>query len=457
MAGLNSLRIRISHYLGLDRAVFFAIAGKIWGMGAGLLTTLLVAAFFTPALQGYYYTFFSVLALQVFAELGLGTVIGAHASHEWAKLTFDQGGRVSGDADALSKLTSLGRFALRWYAVVSVVVSIALFLGGFTFFGSTGWSEVSIWGAPWAMLCVVTGGNLCCMPVWALLEGCNQVANVYRYRLIQSVASSMAAWLAIYLGAGLWVCAIIALVTLIVTMLTVGRRYRRFIQQIMFGQAQGPQLNWRVDILPMQWRISLSWVSGYFAFSLFTPVLFHYQGAIVAGQMGMTWTLIAALTAVASSWVVPKAPVFGMLIAQHKYQELDKMFWRITRIVICITGAGALVVWGGIYALAALQHPFAERLLSPSAATYLLMATLLQVATVPMSIYLRAHKREPLLLVSVVSGMLTGIVVVVMGRFYSVEGVAIGYLVVTSLVAPFVALIWRHCRADWHPKPARTV
>jgi O-antigen/teichoic acid export membrane protein len=450
MTGLNSLQVRIGHFLGVDRGVFFAIAGKMWGMGAGLLTTLLIASFFTPELQGYYYTFFSVLALQIFAELGLGIVIGSHASHEWAKLAFNQDGRVEGDGEALSKLIGLGRFAFRWYAAAGVIVTIALLFGGFAFFGATGWHKMSVWGAPWTLLCVMTGVNLCCMPIWALLEGCNQVANVYRYRLIQSVISALAAWLAIYLGAGLWVCALMGVMTFITMLMTMVHRYHRFIRQVMFGSAGGKLLNWRADILPMQWRISLSWMSGYFAFSLFTPVLFHFQGPVVAGQMGMTWTLIAALTAVASSWVVPKAPAFGMLIAQHKYEELDRMFWRLTKIVACVTTVGALVIWGGVYVLVALGHPFAQRLLSPSAVAQLLVATLLQAVSLPMATYLRAHKREPLLVVSVTTGLITGVVVVVAGRFYSAEGVAIGYLFVMVVATPFVGLVWQRCRKEWH-------
>jgi hypothetical protein len=206
---LNALRLKALHFLGIDPAVIFAITGKIWSMGAGLVTTLLIASFFPPEMQGYYYTFFSVLALQVFAELGLGIVISSYASHEWAKLAFDQHGNVTGDEDAFSRLTSLGRFALRWYLAAGAAVTIALTIGGFFFFGSTGWNQVSVWGAPWAVLCVVTGVNTCFMPIWALLEGCNQVSNVYAYRLVQSVASSLAAWLGIYLGAMLWVPSII--------------------------------------------------------------------------------------------------------------------------------------------------------------------------------------------------------------------------------------------------------
>jgi O-antigen/teichoic acid export membrane protein len=447
---LNAFRLKALHFLGIDRAVFLAITGKIWSMGAGLITTLLVASFFSPELQGYYYTFFSVLALQVFAELGLGIVISSYASHEWAKLAFDQHGQVTGDDDALSRLTSLGRFALRWYLAAGTAVTIALTIGGFFFFGSTGWNQVSVWGGPWIVLCVVTGVNLCFMPIWALLEGCNQISNVYAYRLVQSVASSVAAWLGIYLGAGLWVTSIIGVTAMLAMMVTVGRRYTGFIREIMLGHPKGAHLDWRADILPMQWRVSLSWLSGYFTFSLFTPVLFHYQGAVVAGQMGMTWAFITALTAVASSWIAPKAPAFGILIAQRKYTELDQMFWRLTAVVVAVTSVGALGIWALVYALAELHHPFALRILSPLATGYLLLATIILAASLPMSTYLRAHKKEPLLAISAINGVITGTVVVVLGRYYSVEGVTIGYLVVMAMVTPFVALIWHRRRTEWH-------
>lgn len=419
-------------------------------MGAGLLTTLLIAIFFPPQLQGYYYTFFSVLALQVFAELGLGTVISSYASHEWAKLALDEQGRVTGDPHALSRLTSLGRFAVRWYLVAGLSVMVLLTIGGFAFFGSTDWDKVSVWGGPWTLLCFVTGVNLCVMPVWALLEGCNQVSNVYVYRLIQSIASSTAAWIAIYLGAGLWVSSIIGLAGLVAAVMTVGRHYRGFIRTIMFSRPVGPQLNWSADILPMQWRVSLSWLSGYFTFSLFTPVLFHYQGAVVAGQLGMTWAFIAALTGVASSWIAPKAPLFGILIAQQKYDELDQIFWRLTGVVIIVTSVGALGVWGLVYALNVMHHPLALRLISPTAAANLLLATVMLASALPMSTYLRAHKKEPMLVLSLINGVLTGTVVVVTGRYFSVEGLAMGYLAVMALTTPFNVMVWQRCRTEWH-------
>jgi hypothetical protein len=174
--------------------------------------------------------------------------------------------------------------------------------------------------------------------------------------------------------------------------------------------------------------------------------------------MGMTWTFIAALSSVVSSWVIPKAPLFGVLIARHQYAALDEEFWRVTKIVVGISVLGAAVLWGGICALNVMGHPLAGRLLAPSTAAYFLAATLLQVIALPMSVYLRAHKKEPLLFVSLASGLATSVAVLVLGKFYSVEGVAIGYLAVAIVVMPFVAVIWQRCRTAWHgmPSPANS-
>jgi O-antigen/teichoic acid export membrane protein len=446
---LRALQLRLASSLEVDRAVLFAVLGRASNMGAGLITTVLIAVFFSPELQGYYYTFGSVLAFQVFAELGLGTVLISYASHEWARLALDADGRVSGDPDAVSRLASLGKFALGWYLAAGAVLTLVLAAGGLFFFARAGEPGFP-WRAPWIALCVVTGLNLCALPIWALLEGCNQVSRVYGYRAVQYLASGVAAWLAIVLGAGLWVAAVTSTAGLVVTAAAVGRRYRKFIATVLFSRPQGSRLSWRVDIWPMQWRIAASWIGGYFMFSLFTPVLFHYQGPIIAGQMGMTWVFVGALIAVASAWIAPKAPRFGMLIAQQRYAELDRLFWRVTLSVIAVTAAGAIGIWLLVLVLNRVDHAFAVRLLSPSTTGYLLLGTMLVCATLPMSAYLRAHKKEPLMAISVISGVLTGVVVVVMGKAYSADGVARGYLAVMTTVMPFVVLIWHRRRAAWH-------
>ncbi len=437
---------------GVDHAVIFAILARIWGGAAGPVTALLIVTNFTPALQGYYYTFGSLLALQIFVELGLGTVIIQFASHEWSKLGLDEKRRIVGDISSLSRLVSLAQVASKWYLVASIMATLGLGIGGHIFFSQSSNTTIE-WKMPWYILCLLTGINLSLVPIWSLLEGCNQVSKVYFYRFFQGLCTSVSIWLAILLGANLWTPSISSLVGLIYAGTFIRRNYWKFLRTLLFTRPTGPRIAWRLEILPMQWRIALSWISGYFAFSLFTPVLFQYQGPEVAGQMGMTWSLVVAIGAISSSFLFPKVPRFGILIAQQKYKELDRIFWRVTKIIAGITSLLAITIWFLVYILYKLDHPFATRILPPLPTGVFLLAQVIQTISFPISSYLRAHKKEPLLFLSVIFACLSALSALILGRYFSSIGIATGYLLANIIIFPFIVLVWYRCKTQWHHMP----
>ena len=63
------------HLCGVDRPVAYVILGRGWSVLAGPITLYMIASFLTRDEQGYYYTFGSILGLQIFFELGLSYVI----------------------------------------------------------------------------------------------------------------------------------------------------------------------------------------------------------------------------------------------------------------------------------------------------------------------------------------------------------------------------------------------
>lgn len=439
---------RLMRLAEVDRAVVFGFLTRIWGLGSGPVTMLLIASRFTPELQGYYYTFGSLLALQIFVELGLGQVILQFASHEWSRLSLDEDGWIVGDPQALSRLVSLGRFVFRWYAVAGGLVAVGLGLAGFVFFSHS--PQIGIdWAAPWFVLCIFTGINLCLLPLWSLLEGCNQVAQVYACRLGQGLLRSLSIWSALLLGAGLWTGPASSIVDCLWAALFLYWRYGRFFRSF-FAPGLGPNISWRAEIWPLQWRIAGSWLSGYFVFSLFTPVLFHYHGPVVAGQMGMTWALVSFVISVSSTWPLTKAPQFGMLIAEKKYDTLDKLFFKVALITWCVVISGALAIWIAIYFLYYFDYNLASRILPPLPAGLFLLATVVVTMGVPMSIYLRAHKKEPLLILSIVAALLTGLSTLILGKHFAATGMACGYLFLNIIFTPLVILIWYRCRKKWH-------
>src|SRR5258708_33321135 len=117
---------RLAKFAEIDRSLASAIATKAWSFISGPISLLLIPKYLSRDAQGYYYTFFSLLALQSFVELGFSYVINQFASHEWAHLGFDQREAIAGEPRAYSRLISLGRLAFKWYGVASLVFVAAV-------------------------------------------------------------------------------------------------------------------------------------------------------------------------------------------------------------------------------------------------------------------------------------------------------------------------------------------
>src|SRR5882757_3771880 len=95
--------------LGLDRAIVFTVLARGWQSLAGLVTIALIGRFLSPAEQGYYYTFGSLVALQIVFELGFSVVVLQLATHEVAHLTVLPDGTIAGPVDSHGRLASILR------------------------------------------------------------------------------------------------------------------------------------------------------------------------------------------------------------------------------------------------------------------------------------------------------------------------------------------------------------
>lgn len=438
----------------VDRAVFFAVALRAWQLAGGTISALLIALFFTPALQGYYYTIVNLLALQTFFELGFSIVITNVSSHEWARLHLGSRGEIVGDPGALSRLVSLGRLVFRWYAVACFAFMFIVGLAGAAFLSHRAESTTG-WSAPWILVVVATGLLLWTQPFGALLEGCNQVATVYRFRLIQAIVANLAVWSVVAAGRGLWALVAAAVARFACDAYLLGVHFRSFFRSFVHS-ANGPQISWGAEVWPMQWRLALGGVFHYFSYNLFTPVMFYYHGPEVAGRMGMTCALVTALQAATLAWVQTRVPRMGMLISQRRFNDLDQLYRRIAIISLVLVALGGAALWAMVYALNHFQSPFSERLLPPGPVALLLLATIIYQLPHCQAFYLRAHKREVLLIPSILTGAAIGTLVWMWGCSpYGPMGATAAYLAVVVLFTlPCHTYLWIRYRRRWHEKRA---
>jgi O-antigen/teichoic acid export membrane protein len=435
----------------VNRGVLYSLLTHGWSALAGPVSMLVIAYWLSAEEQGFYYTFSSVLAMQIFVELGLATVIVQVASHEWAFLQHDKNGKISGEPRALSRLASLMRFALRWYFVSGLFIMLGLNVGGYFFFMAKPHPEIA-WQMPWFALCCVAGLALMMSPFFSIIEGCNQIASIYSFRFVQGVVSTMVVIVSMLLGYGLYALAISALVRFASGVVFIGWKQYDFICQLLTTKVT-ERINWLKEVWPFQWRIGVSWMSGYFIFSIFTPVMFYYHGAKVAGQMGMTWSIVSMIEVVSYAWINTRMPQFGILIAKQQYEELDSLFGRLFLITVGIAAACALIAWLLIYSVHALNLRIADRLLPILPVTLFLMHRVFNVMLSDMAFYLRAHKKEPMMIPSVISALLAGVSTWLLGASYGPTGAAAGFLALVIVWGlPSCYVVFAHCRKKWHVK-----
>lgn len=432
----------------VDRAVVYALSARAWQLLAGPVTLILIARHFSPELQGYYYTFASLLALQTLVELAFYIVIINVASHQWAHLSLDAQGRIAGDEQALSRLVSLGRLVFKWYAVVSVIFVIGVGIAGYEFFSRAANAAIG-WQQPWFVLVLLTGIILWALPFNSLLEGCNQVATIQRFRLSQVILETSVLWIVIALGGGLWALVASAVVKLLRDLYLLLIQYRRFFEAF-FKPPTGDRLIWKTDLWPMQWRLALSGFVAYFVSSFFNPVMFRYHGPVVAGQMGMTLILVYAIQTIPLAWIQTKVPRFGVMIAHRDYSELDRFWLRTSTVSLVVAGFAAAGLWLLVYLLNLGGVGLAGRLLGPYPTGILLLAMVLMQVGQCQTAYLRAHAREPIMVLSVTTGIASGVMIWFWGRRYGPLGAAFGYLTVIVGSVIWETVVWFRCRAKWH-------
>ena len=452
----TSLLRWLQHTLGVDRAIAFTVLARIWSSSAGLVTVLLIARFLTRAEQGYYYTFSSLVALQIVFELGFSFVILQMASHERAHLAISSNFEISGDPVAHRRLASVIQKSVRWYSAAALILAVFLVSAGSWFFSShsQGADTVS-WLIPWYANAIAATVTFQLDPLLSFLEGCGFVANVARLRFWQAAIGSALAWSALVLHHGLFAPAMMILGTASTAGVWLFGKRKLLLGLLRYDPGQD-RIHWWKEVWPFQWRIAVSWLCGYFIYQIFNPVLFAYRGAVAAGQMGMSLSLANALQAVAISWLNTKAAPFGSLVAKRQYVELDHRFFRALRQSVSVFVAGSLVVMAGVVYLNARHLRFADRILSPACIAGLLLATATNVVVFGEALYLRAHKQEKFLLNSILGALLVTPSAYFLGRYYGAEGIVAGNVAIAFLVGlPLGAYVFLKYRRLWHREPSK--
>jgi O-antigen/teichoic acid export membrane protein len=444
-------------FMGVNRAIGYGVLTQGWSLISGPISILLIASRFSKVQQGFYYTMSSLLAMQIFFELGLVYVVSQFASHEFAHLQWGEKGRIQGEPVPLKRLTELLVKTAKWYFYISVALLVVLIPVGLIFFSGNDLVAIEFpWRLPWILAVLGTALNLMIVPFFSIIMGSGDVATVNRRYLFGALFGSLISWSVIYFHGGLFAAPAVAAGDVVVSWWFLLKHKPELIRHIWRnvnirqGKSNQELLSWRREVWPMQWKMAISFFSGFFIYQLFTPVLFKFQGPAVAGQMGMTLSIFNALIAVSTTWLIASSPTFGKLIAKRDWSQLDSIFKKVLYQSVGVVTAGA---FAAIVLLRLLQayHPIGQRFLPAKEAFLLFITAIVVIFTSGFAIYLRAHKIEPLMFINVGLALLQGTATCLLGWYFSSFGIILGFFAISSCLAlPLIYTVWTRYRRMHH-------
>ena len=406
----------------LNKDMLHTLLNQLWRVVAGPALLICIPLFLTPVEQGYWYTFTSIAALAVFADLGFSTIILQFTAHEFAHLSFAENGTICGDVKALWRLASFFHFCLSWLGKAIGIVFPAIVIGGWLFLQLK--DDGIAWHGAWLLYSVMSAWSFFNVAMLSFFEGCNSVARVQKIRMILVIINSGTMLAGLYSDMGLWALACGMLLSALAGTGLLWRNFCVAVQQL-WKAAVRYRYDWWPEFSGLIWRYAVSWGSGYFIFQLFVPLAFAFFGADYAGKTGMS---IAAWTAgfnISFAWMTAVIPRINMLIEKKNWQALDDLFVKRCTAVLATMALGGSAFFVLYFIFDDIS--FFQRVLPLTSMVILFLCWLCQAWVNSIAVYLRGHKEEPLMKLSAFSAVYVAVTTFFCARYLAEDWLFAGF------------------------------
>jgi O-antigen/teichoic acid export membrane protein len=415
------------------------ILSQLFRVVAGPLLLLFIPIYLTPVEQGYWYTFTGLAALAIFADLGFSNIILQFSAHEFAFLEFDNRGFIIGDKRHLLNLASFFRFAIKWLIKTAGIVFPIILIFGYCFLKTKG-TQIT-WENAWLIYSLASAVAFVNSILLSFFEGCNSVYVIQSIKIKIAITNVFLSLVCLYLNFNLYALAISLAISTIIGMILIYLKFNKTIKQL-WNLSKKDCFNWKPKFLSLIWRYAISWCSGYLIFQLFTPIAFKYHGAEFAGKLGISISMWTAGFGIAMSWLNAIIPKLNMLVELCEWKILDNIFHKSLSKALF-----TMILGGGIFLICQFflegRISFFNRVLNLQEMSLLFICWVGQVYINAIAVYLRGHKKEPLMLISVIVAIYVVITTLICAKFLESRYMLLGFASSLLFWIPTVYYIYK--------------
>ena len=435
---------------------FLSVSSKVIHLSSHALTLLLISNLFSLEEQGLFFLFHSLISLQIFVELGMGNVIQNFSSHEVEIIrsaTDPKSIKVKRASDQLGYIFKIG---VIWFGCGSILLTFIL-----TFFGSEFISATNTYYKGWQLIWIITGllvSMLVAFQVfWSIIQGCNWVLEYYRFKIFQIFLGNITLWIIILADGKLWSIVGFVGAQVLVATIYLLIRFRHFFYKLYKQKLKYNKLTWKKDLLPFQSLIFISFFSGYLAFNIQVPLTSILFGVEEAGKVGASWQLVGLISIISYAFIAPHGPQIAMWAQSKKYFKIKPYIQKISKTNLLIVVGLSIGLLLSISFIKLIKEPsfvfnIIERLGSTPQIIFMIIGHIAVSATIPLSIYLRAHKKEPIAHLSLIAGIFTLVGSYYFSIYLGVVGIGLGFMLSQLIVLPFIIFKYKKYKLNFENK-----
>jgi hypothetical protein len=386
--------------------------------------------------QGYFFSFMSFGALLQMGDFGLSYAVLNNANH-------------LSSIGQRSRLAGLFSRAIWLNCGTSLLLAVVVGLTGFQVFSAgRNTSELTrlVWLYPWiSFVCAMFLAQLTA-PGISFVEGGISVVAAWRFRFLQELLSGPVLILLFSYGFGLW-----SLVLFWISRFVVSATWLWMTKPPFDAATSFTWREWYTEVWPFQWKMGLSALSGFLVFQAINPIVLAEQGLKAAGQFGFSLAIMNMVLMVTTVWPISKAAHYANLLSTRQFQKLRRSFREVTLLstlfAFCSAMGISIILWWFTH----IRLPHVDRLADWFTTTALLATGVLHHIVCCFAVLLRAERREPLLWVSVIGGMLTLPVLWIPAHYGKPQSIAATNLCCTFVGLLLVYFIYQRRVALWKP------
>jgi len=427
----------------------YTLANQLWRLISGPLMLLFIPLFLKPEQQGYWYLFGSISTLSFLADLGFTGIVLQFSAHEYAFLSFSDRKLLEGDELHLKKLGSFFRFILKWVFKLCIITFPIIYIVGFVFFTRDG--VLNIYWLPWTLYTLGSTVNFFINFVLSFIEGLDKVASIQKIRLITSVLNTGIVTLILFSGGNIYALAFSILISSFSIFFMVILQFLPILKELL-NVSSGFYYNWKSEIVPLFTRYVIGGFCGYFVFNIYIPIMHYFHGPVYSGKVGISLSLVMSLLSISSIWIYTIVPKINMFISKKEWKELDLLFNERMKLSLGTYFFGLfslfiLLCWLKDFRI---LPKIISRFLSFESIVILFCCYFFQLIINNMAIYLRAHKREPLMWQAILAFLWIVPTTIFVGKYFSPAWFFSGFLSSYIFLMPINLLIFFKCKKNWH-------